>query len=791
MQSRWPQLETVSVLEFLVRVRSLVLWSLCFVLGASHLAAQPRPVLLQPKRDFLAGRLVLIPFSTEPDALGIPRQLAPIADHEIVTPPASLLAPDQTAALNRWANEYDFADIDGLLVATDKISAATLHSIRARYRHLSLFGFGQNAEALRLVSDNTLDFLLFTGNAAAEAKLPTERIAYLSPTPHAASFVLARWLNQRFGFAPQFQMAASSTAGNALAGALARQVAALGGNLVTREAAHISLFLHSSNTTETNRALLLDALLKNVNAGVRAALVDVAETEAERTALRQALRERKLLDRLTAFASVNTQALSAEAACQRALAQASLWLIPLRFLRDDIERIRRVERNQIGASLSAWLRDAVFPALALAASGSLAERETQAQTALRPEAETIFNEQFKGNVHAVRRNTGERVEFMTRFLQRLQVRFDEATNAPPLRPEIRIDVNLLLLDSLFIVRDFPRADWQLNHAQNLDPRLITRFQAIAWQTFKMDVNEAEITIKLSNKATDDALMAQSYSLNSRRSGQTRRVTINAANPQGAFYALAHLEQLGANGQLAQDFQFTEKPALAERFFFENPNAAWSHRERLEMISLAGRARLNVFVHAARDNHAARQRELTQAAADNFVTLVNASSQPPRFIQPPCETFPLSAWALLQPALGSSSPLACAPNSARLARLPLAWLGAYGWSGKALDANATLTTTLNWLFEGKARDGLRPWLEASGLFASLFEREAPEINAPLLADQLRLLEATLPQFDTTREQGLLRGALRAFLQDAQRRLSALADDARYERLESGAYRRRNP
>ncbi len=789
MQHHWLQTETPSVLELLIRVRSLVLWGVCLALYAPHALAQTRPVLRNPKRDFLAGRLVLIPASAHPDALGIPRQLAQIADHELQTPPASLLADDQTVALNRWASEYDFAEADGLLVAVDKLSAATLQAIHARHRHLSIFGFGSSSAAQSLLVAGTLDFLLFTGQSIKESganvTLPAGRVAYLASETNASGFLLACWLNHRFGFAPQFQLVFSSTSGNALASALARQAAALGGNVVVREASHMRVFVHASQTTEPDRALLVNALFDNTKAGVRVVLVDVAEKAEDRAALFAALRERKLLDRLTAYAAVSAQAPSAEAACQRALTQANLWLIALRFLRDDVERVRRTERNQIAASLSAYLREAIYPTLSLESSGSLAEREVRVQAALRPHADTLFSEQFYRNVHAVLLNTNERVEFQLRLLQRLQVRLDEATNAP----EIRTDVNLVLLESFLIARDFPRAGWELNNAASLDPRIITRFESIAWQTFKMDVNDATITIKLTNKATNDPLTAQGYSLNSRRAGETRRFTINAATAQGAFYALAQLEHLGASGQLAQDFQFTEKPAVAERGYVESADAAWSHRERLDLLKLAGRARLNMFVYSSNDNNAARMRELTQTAYENFVTLMNAPP-PSRFTSQPCEASPLGAWALAVPSLESKNGIVvCAPASARIARLPLAWFGAYGWSGKSLSSTAALSVTLNWLYEGKAREALRPWLETNALAS--FDHQASEINAPLLTDKLNQLQATLPQFDTTREQGLLRGVLRAFLQDAQQRLSALAEDNRYERTESGVYRRRNP
>ncbi len=796
MQQHWSQREIVSVLELFIRVRSLVLWSVLLALSAQHVAAQARPVLRNPKRDFLAGRLVLIPASAQPDAMGLPRQLAQIADHELRTPPASLLPDDQVVALNRWASEYDFAEADGLLVAADKLSATTLQAIRARHRHLSIFGFGSSLSAQLLLAAGTLDFLLFTGQSATSVKLPpdsVDRVGYLASETNASGLLLARWLNHRFGFAPQFQLAFSSGNGSALSSSLARQVAALGGNVVTREASHLRVFIHTPQTSEPERAAMVNALVTLTTNGVRVALIDANDQAEDRAAMFAALRERKLLDRLTAYAAVSAQAQSAEAACQRALTQANMWLIALRFLRDDIERIRRTERNQIAASISAYLREAIYPTLSFETSGTLAEREARVQTALRPQADTLFNEQFYRNVHAVLLNTNERVEFQLRLLQRLQVRLpnalEEATNAPEIRPEIRVDVNLVLLESFLIARDFPRAGWELNNAASLDPRIIARFEAIAWQTFRMDVNDATITIKLTNKATNDPQTAQGYSLNSRRGGETRRLTINAATAQGAFYALAQLEHLGANGQLAQDFQFTEKPAVAERGYVESADAAWSHRERLDLLRLAGRARLNVFAYSSSDNNAARMRELNQTAYENFVTLVNAPPPPSRFTLQSCEASPLGAWTLAMPSLESKNGIAtCAPASARVARLPLAWFGALGWSGKSLNSAAALSVTLNWLYEGKAREALRPWLEANALAS--FDHQASEINAPLLTDKLNQLQATLPQFDTTREQGLLRGVLRAFLQEAQQRLSALAEDNRYERTETGAYRRRS-
>ena len=795
MRQRQKPTKSASVPGLFFRARSLALGCLCLWLLTPSLGAQPRPVLLNAKRDYFAGRLVLVPASTQPEALGMPRQLAQIADHELRTPPLSLLDATQTAALNTWLCAYDFAETDGLLVAVEKLgasAASTLLSVRTRAPHLLIYGFGQSVTAQTMLASGTLDFLLFTGATTVSQDLPADRLAYLSNDHYAAGVLLARWLNQRFGYAPQIALVFSATTDSATLSMLARQVAALGGNLVTlSDASVLRLYVHAPQTTETDRAVLLNAITANTANGLRVALIDAADNADERAALMRELRARKLLDRLASYAAIHTDAPAFGDACQRALTQANLWLIALRFLRDDLERVRRTERHQIAALLSAYLREAIYPAQVqptLTLTGTLEQREARAQASLRPHAETLFDEQFKRNVHALLLNTGERVEFELRLLQRLQVRFDETSYTP----EIRTDVNLVALGAFLTGGGLPRAGWELNDEASQDARLRKRFDAIAWQAFKTDASNVTLTIKLTKAPTaSDALAAQGYAINSRRAGATRRLTINAATAQGAFYALAHLEHLGASGQLAQDFQWTEKPALAERGFSESANAKWSQRERLEMLQLAGRARLNVFAYSSRDNNAARLSELKQAAYDNFVTLVNEPA--PRFVRQPCETAPLGAWALNAPPLkGQGSGLACAPASARLARLPLASFGAYSWSGKAPNDATTLAATLNWLYGSKAREGLRPWLATNvpTSFAALFDREAAEINAPLLKEKLAQLQATLPQFDTTREQGLLRGVLRAFLQDVQRRLSALADDARYERTESGVYRRRN-
>jgi hypothetical protein len=154
--------------------------------------------------------------------------------------------------------------------------------------------------------------------------------------------------------------------------------------------------------------------------------------------------------------------------------------------------------------------------------------------------------------------------------------------------------------------------------------------------------------------------------------------------------------------------------------------------------------------------------------------------------------PLQAWALDAPAPTESNKILCVTDEPRSAVLPLSWFGAHTWSGKAANQTSIQSVTLSWLYDEKARDAINQWLgvirndSPTGL-AALFDVDATEVNAPLIVDNLVRLQATLPQFNTTREQGLLRGELFDFLKAAQQRLGKLKTDTRYERIETGAYR----
>jgi hypothetical protein len=170
----------------------------------------------------------------------------------------------------------------------------------------------------------------------------------------------------------------------------------------------------------------------------------------------------------------------------------------------------------------------------------------------------------------------------------------------------------------------------------------------------------------------------------------------------------------------------------------------------------------------------------------------------RWLQFGCAAFPFSFWDFSAPTLGDATAMViCANDPPSLVQLPLATFGSNTWEGKRQSPAQTLSNTLSWLYGEKARASLRVWINSFSdhLFmadwATFYEATPDEFNAPRLAEALARWQAALPQLDTTRDQGLLRGVLLKQLLQARQRLTALENDANYERTESGIYRRRNP
>jgi hypothetical protein len=355
------------------------------------------------------------------------------------------------------------------------------------------------------------------------------------------------------------------------------------------------------------------------------------------------LRRRKLVDQLAAYASADlADKLDQPAALTRAMAQASAFLVSIRFLRDDLERVRRLDRAQSSLTFSRLLDDWAFSLrvrpklqayLAEQAKGGAGQidpnlAETFALNEIKSVATELFNEQLLRNVHAILLSNGERAQFETRLLQRVQLRL-----APDLRSrpdaEIRALVHLVHLGNQPSIQNKQRTLWELTN-DRVDESVARRWASIEWQNFATDVESVEMNVKISAAAsTAQPTTSESYSIISKRSRQTRRIEITAPANQGAFYALNRLEQLGVEGQLAQDFQLNESPALARRGLAESQGDDWSHRDRLDVLRTVGRLRLNRFYSSVgldwrlplTDRESEKLKELLQTADENFVQFV--------------------------------------------------------------------------------------------------------------------------------------------------------------------------
>jgi hypothetical protein len=641
-----------------------------FVFFASFFALasalpQQRPVLRFARRDYLAGNFVLIPRDGRPPALQLPRLLAQLADHALLAPSSSLFGDTvKREQILKWAVEFDYAETDGLIVSLDALAdAPAIASLFAKIRdaraNLPIYGFVSLTAAqaaLPLCEAGLLDLLIVHPDTATSftpaqrqtllATLARRKLlprVTLSESAEATTMLaLARMLNQRFGFAPRISPLVSSSPDAGLRPSLTAQIALLGGS-ETQTNADLLLLAHTPGTSAQGLRSLVSAIERTTQDGVRCALVDLSESRQQKEALLAALRQRKLLDRLAAYASANPQLHDEREALSRALAQASIWLVGIKFLRDDVERLRRTERTQIGLLLNRLLHDWAY-AFAVRhkveafareqlqqAPAQLSEPERAEAFALKelqPLAEELFNEQFKRNIHAVLLASDERAEFEIRLLQRLQIRFPLGNVA---EPEIGQAIHLAHLGNFLPPPAVPRASWDFTNGRGLDERLGKRFDAVNWDGFKTNAEAVEVSVSISSNVKAPP---EGYALRSRRSGQTRRVEINAATPQGAFYALGKLEQLAAEGQLTQDFNLTETPAFAQRGLLE-ATAGWSQRERIEMLRLAGRLRLNRYVYAPSGDPLRRERwrekysnlelarfaELSRVAQENFAQFV--------------------------------------------------------------------------------------------------------------------------------------------------------------------------
>lgn len=437
--------------------RLFVLFSILLLIVSSDsqsFAQRRRPLLLPVARDHFAGKFVLIPCDDRPSSWQQPRMLARVADHDLILPPSRLLGDAE--ALVEWAKSVDYAEVKGVIVSLDAIEQRLelIEWIRKRAPGAPIYGFTSSGKPEAAIK--SFDYLLAGGEAG-----PSDKAAVEEEPDAASATLVARMLNQRFGFTPKFLPLYSSARGGAsVHRTISERIALVGGAELrsTNDAprsATVLLFVHSPQTNDQERATLVESLAGAIDKSYRVALLDLSESKASKEGLLAELRSRKLLDHLMAYASSDlTSGASGEArAAARALAHAAALLVAIRFLRDDVDRVGRIDRAHVNLLFKSYLSDWAYaleirPKLEAfvreqlkadpARLGAYTERaEDFARRELRALAEELFSDQFKNNVHAILLNHGERARFELRFVQTLQLRLpSQKISEAEIRPAI-------------------------------------------------------------------------------------------------------------------------------------------------------------------------------------------------------------------------------------------------------------------------------------------------------------------------------------------------------------------
>jgi Protein of unknown function (DUF4127)/beta-N-acetylglucosaminidase len=671
-----------------------ILFSLLILLSAIFTQATQRPKLRPKSRNYFAGRFLLVPRDDRPSSYQQPRMIAAIADHDLIIPPARLLGnADQ---IIDWAKSVDFDGVNGAIVYLGAVPKQTenqpgqgqrqrqrkqqprdqlelIKIIRSQRPGIPIYGYINSKESssqidglLNELGDEKLINLLTISSPdqsanewqkSIEEKAASRRlvnkVVFSGEPDSVAISLLVRMLNQRFGFAPRILPAYSSSAGRdaTLSGQsvplhqLVKDLIKKTGGIEVRQnsdaarSVDIILFIHTDQSRDSERNDLVEAIAQTSEKNVRLALVDLTGMRESGDALISNLRRRKLLDRLGTFAALDPAHDSPVEVITRAIAQASSYQAGIRFLRDDLDRVRRIDRAQAALLLSRYLSDWAFPFYVrpklqssdteVIKSGNLEAVETFALNQLKPLADEIFLDQFKRNAHSYLLSYGERADFEVHLLQRLMVRL-YPSKSQSFEVEIKPSIYNFHHGNEIVPQMRTQKTWELFN-DDLDERVAKRWNAVDWPIFKTDAQSVEMTVKVSSPASAHPETLQSYAIVSKRSGETRRVEITATTPRGAFYAIGRLERMGADGQLNRDFQINEKPAVTQRGLVDR-STYWSHRERIEMLRFLGRNRMNRYYYfrtfdvGVGDGEAENSddddvRELVRAADENFVQMV--------------------------------------------------------------------------------------------------------------------------------------------------------------------------
>lgn len=464
-----------------------------------------KPTLQKPNHDQFAGRVMLIPLDSRPSSWQLPRQIARIADHEIIAPLRSQLGsadkPADIELINRWAKNQNYGEINGVIVSLNMLAfggaqasspdsallkerLSLIEWIRTQHPRIPLYAFTTaqnktdadtnnqtlNQLAIDLTTKGVIDYLIIQQPEGTRAEIEkrieeqklNDRVTIESPTEEVAVTLIARYLNNSYQrplkVLPIY--AESSETTSAVSQAIDTQLAASNGTrikinfeeaplIAVARRADVLLFIYPAKASETDSQAIIDNIVRTVSSGSYVAVVDLSEPADDR--LIRELRQRKMLDLLVAYAGSGDVSRD----IGLTLAQSSARIVGAKFLRDDIDRLQRIERAQVEAIFSRYLLDwgyskKIRPLLELHVrevlkadpknlADSVEKAEQFAYSEISTLAEGLFNEQFRRNIHSVLLADAGRVEFRLDAVQRFQFRLPwKSTEVPEIFPRIYV-----------------------------------------------------------------------------------------------------------------------------------------------------------------------------------------------------------------------------------------------------------------------------------------------------------------------------------------------------------------